>query len=105
MSYFYSNDPPPAGAAPPTKAAPVIASGGGQEILAAIEKQGLVVRNLKSQKADKSSIKLAVDELLLLKKQYKDLTGSDPPPAGAAPPTKAVPVITTGKHGFNIILL
>ena len=52
------------------------------EILAKIAEQGNIVRDLKTQKADKDKIKAAVDVLLGLKKEYKVLTGKDAPPGG-----------------------
>ena len=86
------SDPPPPGAAPPkTVPAPSVVGGNAEKILAAIENQGSVVRNLKSQNADKVKIKSAVDELLALKNQYKEVTGSDPPPGGKAAPSKTTP--------------
>ena len=82
--------PTPAAASTPSISTPV-PSGNGDAILSQITEQGNTVRNLKSQKANKDEIKAAVDKLLALKKQYKDLTGVDPPPGGkpAAKPAAA----------------
>lgn len=49
-----------------------------------IAKQGNVVRDLKTQKADKATIDAEVKKLLALKAEFKTLTGSDWKP-GAAP--------------------
>lgn len=61
-----------------------------------IAHQGTVVRDLKSQKADKSKIDAEVKTLLALKGQYKELTGQEWKPAegsagapAAAPRSKA----------------
>lgn len=75
------------GAAPaPGKAAAPAAVGGGdgEAILAKVTAQGLVVRDLKTAKADKAEITAAVDVLLALKKEYKAVTGNDVP----GPPKK-----------------
>lgn len=46
-----------------------------------IKNQGDEIRKLKSQKADKDVIKSAVDNLLALKKEFKETTGNDWKPA------------------------
>eukprot|EP00116_Pleurobrachia_bachei_P000521 sb/3460783/ len=86
----------------PTAAPAVSMTGGnGDEILAQIAEQGTKVRNLKSQKAGKDEIKAAVDKLLALKKQYKDLTGKDAPAGGK--PAAAPAVSMTGGNGDEIL--
>lgn len=54
-----------------------------------IAQQGNAVRDLKSQKADKSKIDDAVKTLLALKGQYKELTGQDWKPAEGSAPAAA----------------
>lgn len=49
-----------------------------------IAQQGNVVRDLKTQKADKTKVDAAVKVLLDLKAQYKALTGADWKPEGGA---------------------
>ena len=90
-------------------AAPPASAGAGAAILAQIDAQGLVVRDLKTDKADKAAIKEAVAVLLQLKADYKTATGEDVPAAGkagkrdaTAPKAKALaaaaaPVELTGK--------
>lgn len=51
---------------------------------AEIAQQGATVRDLKSQKAEKSKIDAEVKKLLALKDQYKKLTGQDSKPDGSA---------------------
>jgi len=51
-----------------------------------VTEQGLIVRQLKANKADKATVKAAVDELLKLKTDYKNTTGKDYKPAGAEAP-------------------
>merc|ERR1712176_18876 len=93
-------DPPAGGkpAAKPTPAAAPATSGNADKILEQIAEQGNVVRNLKAEKAGKDKIKPAVDQLLALKKQYKDLTGVDPPAGGkpATQPATSPPVAAGG---------
>ncbi len=60
------------------------------EINEKIVKQGDVVRNLKTQKADKLDVDAAVKLLLELKGEYKKATGQDWKP-GVVPPTAAAP--------------
>lgn len=61
------------------------------EILQKITKQGEKVRDLKSQKAEKSAVDAEVKVLLALKADYKSLTGSDWKPGTTAPtPTPVV---------------
>ena len=85
-------------AAPAAKPAPA-SSGNGDKILEQIAEQGNVVRDLKAAKAGKDQIKPAVDQLLALKKQYKDLTGVDAPAGGkpaAKPAAKPAPAASSG---------
>lgn len=49
-----------------------------------IAEQGNVVRDLKTQKADKAKVDAEVQNLLALKTQFKQLTGQDWKPAGDA---------------------
>jgi len=60
----------------------------GDSLNAAISAQGDLVRKLKSDKADKPQIDVAVKKLLALKAEFKTATGSDWKP-GAAPPAAA----------------
>ena len=85
---------PPAGGKPAAPAAPNSADKA-TSILGQITLQGAKVRELKAAQADKAAVKAAVDELLALKKQYKDLTGQDPPVGGKAAPAAAP--VSTGK--------
>nr|CAB3243111.1 bifunctional glutamate/proline--tRNA ligase [Phallusia mammillata] len=59
-----------------------------QNISEKIVEQGNVVRKLKSEKAEKSSIDAAVKILLGLKADYKKLTGNDYKPPGGAGESK-----------------
>ena len=97
-------DPPPGGKPAAQPASAPVPSGNADKILEQIAEQGNVVRNLKAEKAGKDKIKPAVDQLLALKKQYKDLTGVDPPPGGkpAAQPA-AAPSSTSGADGDKIL--
>lgn len=54
------------------------------EVNEKIAKQGNVIRDLKSQKADKAKIDVEVKTLLALKSEYKELTGNDWKPDAAA---------------------
>uniref|UniRef100_A0A6P7FFN4 Bifunctional glutamate/proline--tRNA ligase n=1 Tax=Diabrotica virgifera virgifera TaxID=50390 RepID=A0A6P7FFN4_DIAVI len=57
-----------------------------KEVLTAkITDQGNLVRDLKTQKADKEKVDAAVKVLLALKVEYKNLTGTDFPVAGRTP--------------------
>lgn len=55
-----------------------------------ITKQGNLVRDLKSQKADKAKIDAAVKQLLALKAEYKAQTGKDWLPGAIAPQAKPI---------------
>ena len=55
-----------------------------------ITKQGNLVRDLKAQKADKSKIEVAVKTLLVLKSDFKTLTGKDWLPGAIAPEVKSI---------------
>lgn len=57
-----------------------------ESIAAAIEQQGLTVRELKTSKAEKGLVDKAVEELKNLKKTYKDIIGKDYVSPNAAPP-------------------
>lgn len=54
-----------------------------------IAHQGTVVRDLKTQKADKAKVDAEVKTLLALKAQFKELTGADWKPEGGAPAPRA----------------
>lgn len=60
-----------------------------------ITKQGNLVRELKTSKADKGKIDAAVKELLSLKAEYKSLTGSDWTPGNTAGTTVTKPEANT----------
>jgi len=81
------------GAAPAPVAAP--AGGSNDALNAAVTAQGDLVRKLKTEKAAKPEIDVAVKKLLALKAEYKAATGSDWKP-GAAPAAAAAPVPAGG---------
>jgi bifunctional glutamyl/prolyl-tRNA synthetase len=66
-------------------------------VSAAIRKQGDRVRQLKSEKADKTTIKAEVDKLLSLKADYKSLIGQDWTPDCAS--SDSVPAAPSGSLG------
>eukprot|EP00729_Bicosta_minor_P007567 gene7567-17996_t len=68
-----------AAAAPAAGGGAVALSNNPESILAKVTAQGLIVRGLKTAKADKAEIKTAVGVLMALKKAYKDATGIDVP--------------------------
>uniref|UniRef100_A0A3Q3L771 Bifunctional glutamate/proline--tRNA ligase n=1 Tax=Mastacembelus armatus TaxID=205130 RepID=A0A3Q3L771_9TELE len=76
--------------ASPTKAAstsaPVPASTSASDLFSSIVSQGEAVRQLKTAKAPKDEIDVAVKQLLALKAEFKKLTGQEYKP-GMAPPT------------------
>eukprot|EP00462_Mataza_sp_D1_P026276 CAMPEP_0175148852 /NCGR_PEP_ID=MMETSP0087-20121206/16874_1 /TAXON_ID=136419 /ORGANISM="Unknown Unknown, Strain D1" /LENGTH=52 /DNA_ID=CAMNT_0016434391 /DNA_START=13 /DNA_END=168 /DNA_ORIENTATION=+ len=49
------------------------------DLEAEVAAQGNVVRKLKAEKADKTTVTEAVNKLLALKKQLADATGTAPP--------------------------
>lgn len=63
---------------------------GGADIAGQIEAQGVLVRDLKNKDSKSQETKDAIAKLLELKKNYKEVTGSDykPGPAPAAAPAK-----------------
>lgn len=65
-------------------AAPVVSAPQSDDIVSKIVKQGDLVRDLKTKKADKATIDTEVKTLLALKAEYKAQTGQDYKP-GAAP--------------------
>ncbi|XP_033229151.1 bifunctional glutamate/proline--tRNA ligase isoform X2 [Belonocnema kinseyi] len=79
------------GMTPPVTEVKEVKSAGnpGESLSNEIAKQGDKVRVLKSQKADKATIDLAVKELLRLKAEYKSVTGQDWKP-GVTPPVEEV---------------
>ncbi|XP_063428728.1 bifunctional glutamate/proline--tRNA ligase-like isoform X1 [Mytilus trossulus] len=94
------------GCAPPsTGAPPASASTGGAagDINNKIAAQGDKVRQLKSDKAAKADIDVAVKALLALKAEYKTATGSDWKPCCAPPSTGTQPAsASTGGSGVDI---
>lgn len=85
-------------AAPAIPAASTASQGDGAEILAKVEAQGAIVRQLKEKKAGKDEIKAAVGVLLQLKTDYKTATGQDVPAPGKAPAkSKAKATVATKK--------
>lgn len=64
-----------------------------------ITKQGNLVRDLKSQKADKSKVDAEVKKLLALKAEYKAAMGKDWMPGAIAPEVKPVAVVTAAQGG------
>merc|ERR1740128_158389 len=92
------------GAAPPaTKASSPPASGGSAaDINTAITAQGDIVRKLKTEKANKADIDLAVKKLLALKADYKAATGSDWKPGAPAAAKAASPAPAASGAGADI---
>ena len=92
------------GAAPPaTKASSPPASGGSAaDINTAITAQGDNVRKLKTEKANKADIDLAVKKLLALKADYKAATGQDWKPGAAPAPAKAASPAAAGGSAGDI---
>lgn len=75
----------PGAPAPKAQIAPASSNNNkASEVNDQIVKQGDLVRNLKSQKADKAVVDAEVKNLLVLKAEYKTITGSDWKP-GATP--------------------
>ncbi|KAM4602394.1 bifunctional glutamate/proline--tRNA ligase isoform 2-T2 [Polymixia lowei] len=78
----------PATPAAPAPASPAQPRSGSapqaQELFSQVAQQGELVRKLKSEKAPKDEVDLAVKTLLALKVQYKTLTGQDYKPVAAA---------------------
>nr|XP_022332735.1 bifunctional glutamate/proline--tRNA ligase-like [Crassostrea virginica] len=72
-----------------------------QDLNDKITKQGNLVRDLKGKKAPKGEIDEAVKVLLVLKAEYKNVTGSDWKP-GVTPPATATPAASSGAEA-NII--
>merc|ERR1711920_1113918 len=88
----YDEKKPPQAAAAQAPAASQ--SSGAMGLYNKCKSAGDKVRKLKSEKADKATIKAAVDELLASKAEYKKSVGSDydekkPPQASAAAPAAA----------------
>ena len=86
----------------PGKAAPAAATapGAGMDgpaLEKAVAAQGLVVRKLKGDKADKADIKAAVAVLLGLKKQFEQVTGAAAPPGKVAPAAAGGAASTAGQ--------
>jgi histidyl-tRNA synthetase len=72
--------------------------------VAAVEAQGLSIRDLKKAKAPKGDITAAVAALLELKAKYQEVTGEPfPAPAKAAAPSKAAAPAAAGKEGAKKI--
>nr|XP_036673239.1 bifunctional glutamate/proline--tRNA ligase [Drosophila suzukii] len=70
---------------------PVKSSGQATELDSQITQQGDLVRDLKSKKAAKDQIDVAVKKLLALKADYKSATGKDWKPGQAAAPVASAP--------------
>ncbi|KAA8595987.1 hypothetical protein FQN60_011278 [Etheostoma spectabile] len=83
------------GMAPPTSAPspPVTSTDSAACPYTRVTQQGELVRKLKSEKAPKEQIDVAVKQLLALKEEFKKLTGQDYKP-GMAPSTPAPPATT-----------
>lgn len=77
---------------------PSVANDAGDDLSAKIAKQGNVVRDLKSQKAEKVKIEPEVKALLALKAEYKAKHGKDWTPS-AAP--VATPLAASGADALN----
>jgi len=70
---------------------PVKSSGQATELDSQITQQGDLVRDLKSKKAAKDQIDVAVKKLLALKADYKSATGKDWKPGQSAAPAASAP--------------
>lgn len=70
-------------------AAPVLAASSNTDLNDRIVRQGNLVRDLKTQKADKAKITEAVNSLLALKAEFKSQTGKDWTPTPATPAATA----------------
>ncbi|EFP12448.1 CRE-EARS-1 protein [Caenorhabditis remanei] len=66
-----------------------------------IEEQGNLVRELKTKDAKSQATKDAISKLLELKKQYKDLTGSDYKPGGAPATPAQAPAASPSSAAFD----
>ena len=76
------------------------AGGSAVDINNAITAQGDIVRKLKTDKADKAEIDVAVKKLLALKADYKAVTGQDWKPGASPAPAKAAsPAGAAGSAG------
>ncbi|XP_061172906.1 bifunctional glutamate/proline--tRNA ligase-like [Saccostrea echinata] len=84
----------------PVSCPPASSSMNAVELNNQITKQGNLVRDLKAKKAPKSEIDEAVKELLTLKAEYKNVSGSDWKP-GTTPPAK----ISSGGSGANVSII
>ncbi|CAL9701168.1 unnamed protein product [Knipowitschia caucasica] len=74
----------PASPAQPPSPAPSTPSPQAEELYAQVSQQGELVRKLKSEKASKDQVDVAVKTLLDLKNKYKTLTGQEYKPMSAA---------------------
>uniref|UniRef100_A0A671N8F5 Bifunctional glutamate/proline--tRNA ligase-like n=1 Tax=Sinocyclocheilus anshuiensis TaxID=1608454 RepID=A0A671N8F5_9TELE len=86
---------PPPSAPAPKSSAPTPAAGSPSPAstgcpFTRVSEQGEVVRKLKTEKAPKEQVDAAVKQLLVLKAEFKQLTGQDYKP-GMAPPTASPP--------------
>ncbi|XP_055363257.1 bifunctional glutamate/proline--tRNA ligase isoform X4 [Betta splendens] len=92
MDYKPGMAPPTASPAPPTAspAPPTLAADSSSCPYTLVTQQGELVRKLKSEKAPKDQIDVAVKQLLALKAEFKKLTGQEYKP-GMAPPPHASP--------------
>ncbi|XP_031617339.1 bifunctional glutamate/proline--tRNA ligase isoform X2 [Contarinia nasturtii] len=88
-------------AAPVTNAAPVKTepSPASGDLNDQITKQGNLVRDLKSKKANKAEVDAAVKTLLALKAEFKAQTGADWLPGAIAPEVKPIAVATQAQAG------
>ncbi|XP_059208523.1 bifunctional glutamate/proline--tRNA ligase isoform X2 [Centropristis striata] len=89
-----NNTPASKAASAPAKAASAPASTSVSDLFTSIVAQGEAVRQLKTAKATKEEVDNAVKQLLSLKAQFKQQTGTDYKP-GMAPPTSAAAPPTT----------
>ncbi|CAI5438525.1 unnamed protein product [Caenorhabditis angaria] len=91
---------------PPASQAPVAASSTSSnsalDIYNAIDAQGLLVRELKGKDAKSQATKDAIAKLLELKKQYKEVTGSDHKPGN--PPASPTPAVAASPKSSNSAL-
>ncbi|CAI2301825.1 unnamed protein product [Caenorhabditis sp. 36 PRJEB53466] len=78
-------------------------SSGALQVYQAIEAQGTLVRDLKTKDAKSQATKDAIAKLLELKKQYKELTGTDHKP-GQPPAAPAAPASAPAASGSDAAL-
>ncbi|XP_056623093.1 bifunctional glutamate/proline--tRNA ligase isoform X2 [Triplophysa dalaica] len=93
--------------APPTKSShpASLSDSSPASLYSRVSDQGEVVRKLKTNKVPKDQIDAAVNQLLAIKAEYKQVTGQDykpgAPPAGASPSAPAQPASTSSTESSS----